>query len=317
MKIPTRDMPINERYIPLLRKWKRFNSRYRAGDLLVKMGYKDIAIYGGGTMGTLLYEELAGSEINVSVIIDKEAEPMFPYDLEVIPLEKLNASYRIDAVVLTPLLELGDSVNIEERIKRRINCDVLSLDNDLIVEIDLIDCMKKSIEHVCRSGARIMFMNVHPKLLLRIKNPSTYEKLLAYCGEYFFHYRFKFPSVFDELYDDIEYYSEEYYSEITIFEHIERDGAIYLCDAAGLYRNTAGGCRITADVPDKHDNTIYMYGPCWVKGTFAEDKYTIQSYLQRLLNDNVNYLGREFRVANYSAGGAGVHKYHHFRKIMQ
>jgi [citrate (pro-3S)-lyase] ligase len=241
---------------------------------------------------------------------------MFPYDLEVIPLEKLNASYRIDAVVLTPLMEREDSVNIEERIKRRIDCDVLSLDNDLIVEIDLIDCMKEVIEYVCRSGARIMFIDVHDKLMLRIKNPSAYEQLLAYCGKYFERYLLKFPNVLNKLYDDIEYYSEEYFREISTYEQIERDGAVYLRDGAGFYRNIVGGRRITTDVPDKYNNTIYVYGPCWIMGRRAEDKHTIQSHLQRILNNNANHIGRVFRVVNCGVAVPG-YEYNAVMRMMQ
>jgi [citrate (pro-3S)-lyase] ligase len=317
VKIFARDMVVNGRYVPLLYKWKRFSNRYKIGDLLSKMGHHNIAIYGGGVIGTLLYEELIGSEINVVVIIDKEKEPIFPYDLEVIQVEDLHDSYGIDAVVLTPLLAHADSVNLEEGIKRRINCEVLMLDGDLIPEIDIIDGMKKAVKYVFDSNAQIIFLDVSPRMLLKIKNPSTYEKLLMYYGDNWIQHRNKFSMVFDELFNDIGHYSEKYFNEISSYSQVEKNGAIYLADKTELYQNVVNGCRITTDVPEKYDNTIYTYGGCWVFGVYAEDKYTVQSYLQRALNNNLYSLDRSFRIMNCGIINADAYKYLMYKQLMQ
>jgi hypothetical protein len=144
------------------------------------MGHKNIAIYGGGVLGTILYEELVEDAINVVVVIDREKEPDFPYDLEIIQLEHLNESYNIDAIIVTSLLNAFDMCNVEEVIRRKIACDVLSLQWDLIHDIEVLDDMKKCIKHVADSGGKIIFLNHDARTLLRIKNASICEKLLRH-----------------------------------------------------------------------------------------------------------------------------------------
>jgi [citrate (pro-3S)-lyase] ligase len=70
-------------------------------------------------------------------------------------------------------------------------------------------------------------------------------------------------------------------------------------DKNGRYYNVINGHRVTTDIPEKYDNTIYTYGTCMASGIFAEDKYTIQSCLQRLLNES----GKTYRVMNCGRRG--------------
>lgn len=57
------------------------------------------------------------------------------------------------------------------------------------------------------------------------------------------------------------------------------------------------GRRRTTDVPMIWDGTIYFYGPCISIGVFAKDSETIESFLQRKLNN----AGIRYRVVNVPA----------------
>lgn len=57
------------------------------------------------------------------------------------------------------------------------------------------------------------------------------------------------------------------------------------------------GRRRTTDVPMVWNGTIYCYGPCISIGVFADDSETIESFLQRKLND----AGIKYRVVNIPA----------------
>lgn len=72
----------------------------------------------------------------------------------------------------------------------------------------------------------------------------------------------------------------------------------------GRYQNTdskyckvKNGRRVTCYQPEEYIGTIYFFGPCIMFGAFAEDQYTIESFLQKKLLD----MGYSYRVENYSS----------------
>ena len=66
--------------------------------------------------------------------------------------------------------------------------------------------------------------------------------------------------------------------------------------------NIIGGHRITIDNPIIYNNSIYCYGPCTALGLFAPDDKTIETFLQRILNDK-HY---PYRVVNCGSVGNGI-----------
>lgn len=70
-----------------------------------------------------------------------------------------------------------------------------------------------------------------------------------------------------------------------------------------------GGHRITTDQPEKYDVSVHMFGPSYLYGFGVEDKYTIASCFQRLLNEN----HKNMLVMNY--GIRGMRPEHYLRKI--
>ncbi len=71
-------------------------------------------------------------------------------------------------------------------------------------------------------------------------------------------------------------------------------------DGSSQYVNVINGCRITVGQPFDYDYTIHIYGRCGVFGYAVEDKDTLPSALQGLLNK----LDRKVRIVNHGLWGA-------------
>ena len=68
-------------------------------------------------------------------------------------------------------------------------------------------------------------------------------------------------------------------------QYVIRDGICYNMDFSSSYVNVVNGRRITTDGPERSDGELYLFGPCTMFGMIVEDRYTIASCLQRLLNE--------------------------------
>jgi [citrate (pro-3S)-lyase] ligase len=107
-------------------------------------------------------------------------------------------------------------------------------------------------------------------------------------------------------YDDLPTCSDKYISKIFTFKFfrtIETSGRGRLLDVESEYYNVINSMRHTTDNPNTYDNTIHFFGNCIAAGAFAEDKYTIGSQLQRIINSSPLH-NKTFNVANHS--GIGV-----------
>lgn len=72
------------------------------------------------------------------------------------------------------------------------------------------------------------------------------------------------------------------------------EGFNVLKDASEPYYHVKDGERLTVGQPAEYERTVWFYGPCLVVGFYAEDQYTIESFLQTRLNES----GRSVRVVN-------------------
>lgn len=66
--------------------------------------------------------------------------------------------------------------------------------------------------------------------------------------------------------------------------------------------NVIGGRRRTIGVPETWEKTIYFFGPCTAAGTSAVDEYTIESQLQKIINEH----NLPIRVVNCGDTGGSV-----------
>jgi len=67
-------------------------------------GYKEIAIYGAGDLGRLLYEEIKNSDIKVRYFVDRNGEGILESEgIKVITIDKIQQMQKVDVVVVTPV----------------------------------------------------------------------------------------------------------------------------------------------------------------------------------------------------------------------
>lgn len=98
-----------------------------------------------------------------------------------------------------------------------------------------------------------------------------------------------------------EYYSEDYHykvlSSLPNRRLISKNGVNYLEDFNSDTLNVKDNIRVTTDTINDSCGTIHFFGPCLAIGLYVEDKNTIESYLQRLLNAN----GIKMNVVNHGS----------------
>lgn len=93
------------------------------------------------------------------------------------------------------------------------------------------------------------------------------------------------PSLYKYFFDDL--YTEEYAKNISHMNcAIEnKSGCGKLKDCATEYYQVTDGERQTLEQPETYDRAIWFIGPCFIYGRYVEDKNTIESFLQRRLNE--------------------------------
>ena len=105
--------------------------------------------------------------------------------------------------------------------------------------------------------------------------------------------------LFDTWKEDFfcELFSEEYATDILShgFEIVHSAGVTKLKDVKSHFYNVIDGERLTVGQPDKYSKSIYFYGQCVCVGEKVEDGHTIESWLQKKLNDD----HKDIRVINY------------------
>lgn len=102
------------------------------------------------------------------------------------------------------------------------------------------------------------------------------------------------PEIEEDFFDDL--YTPDYAAAINNlnFEVESLSGKAMLKDCSGEFYNVINGERVTCGCPEEYLKTIYFVGPCFIYGHYVEDSYTIESFLQAILNTN----GYKIRVVN-------------------
>lgn len=146
------------------------------------------------------------------------------------------------------------------------------------------------------------------KLLIDPKVKETMEKL--YINSTYVEWLKSNPKHIKETYLELEDYSDSYIN--NIMSHTGHSKKMNVCidgDYESKYVNKNNGIRATTDVPEEYEYTIHMFGDSRIAGYGSEDKYTISSILQRILNKSS--LKNNYRVVNY-----GGHKTPDFKVNM-
>ncbi|MBQ4567235.1 MAG: hypothetical protein IJA79_03800 [Desulfovibrio sp.] len=121
-------------------------------------------------------------------------------------------------------------------------------------------------------------------------NPDNKKYLLKYYREY------------NNINDIIEIFN----FRLSGMKSIVKNGIGNLNDCASKYYNVINGERVTTDNPDVYKSKVHIFGNCNAVGVFAEDRLTVASQLQRMLNktypegikviNHANWLGLEESV---------------------
>ncbi|WP_197020889.1 adenylyltransferase/cytidyltransferase family protein [Butyrivibrio sp. LB2008] len=90
-------------------------------------------------------------------------------------------------------------------------------------------------------------------------------------------------------------------------------GMLRHVDRNGQYINVIAGRRTTTDIPSDYNNTIYMFGGCVFFGYAEEDKNTIPSNLQRIINEK----NAKYRVVNLAAWGGNIDEEHMWLRTLR
>ena len=116
-------------YYDMLRKWIEVEQEGKSiEELLLKKGYTNIAIYGMGDVGNLLFADLKNTSINVLYGIDKNIIGN-SLELEIVkPQENLK---KVDAIIVSAVFAYDE---IADMLRPLVDCPVIAMD-DLIYEI--------------------------------------------------------------------------------------------------------------------------------------------------------------------------------------
>lgn len=112
-------------YFNLLYSWLMLKQEKRSlEEYFVDHKIKTIAIYGMGSIGSCLYNELKNSEIEVKYAIDRNASSVYE-NIEILNIDnKIFPS--VDAVVVTPVHVFSE---INSTLSSMFDCPIISLEN--------------------------------------------------------------------------------------------------------------------------------------------------------------------------------------------
>lgn len=119
--------------------------------------------------------------------------------------------------------------------------------------------------------------------------------------------------MYQDFFDDL--YTREYAEQILhIHYSVEtKSGTGKLKDHNSKYYRVINGERYTKGQPSKPIQNIYFFGVCFIYGHYVEDKYTIESLLQKRLNESGN---DRVRVVNCGSPSYGIHISTELARIM-
>lgn len=110
-------------YFKVMDRWMLLKeTNNNPSDILGKMGYNNVAIYGMGKLGQHLLEDLKKTDVKVKYGIDKKVDSI-SLGLDILPVSS-DLPY-VDAVIITPVYDFD---NIEKELKGKINFPLLSLE---------------------------------------------------------------------------------------------------------------------------------------------------------------------------------------------
>ena len=175
---------------------------------------------------------------------------------------------------------------IDEKIALEINADT-----------NFITEYLEYLQSISRQGVYVLNLhfnsaNEHIKRLMEDVN-KKYENIgKKRSGELL-------PEFYRDFFSDL--YTEEYVESILNIKYIveTKTGFAALKDCVSNVYNVVNGERVTKGVPEKYAKTVYFVGPCFIYGHYVCDANTIESLLQKRLND----IGYKIKIVNCGSFG--------------
>ena len=114
----------NEMLYHMTNEWLRKKQEGKfLSSLLLKYGYKKIAIYGMAYMGERLVDELRDSEIEVEYAIDRNAVDIYSTIDVLKPSDDLS---EVDVVIVTSIAFFDE---VKEQLSKKLHCPIVALDD--------------------------------------------------------------------------------------------------------------------------------------------------------------------------------------------
>jgi [citrate (pro-3S)-lyase] ligase len=291
-------------------RWKRIvNEGHTLSEIFLDDGRASVAVYltgGDENAAELLVGDLTenGVEIACFVTSARDETPYRKSNIEYTDETRL-IDKTVDFIVVVPN---DDFFETKMRLRSFTDAEILSLRG----AVNLV--FAKYVQYVryrdfCReSGVRLCVLEW--PYVTDFDDPVLYERVrrVEFSSE---EYR-KNPERFAELYSDIVEYSDEYIREIFADPPvIMRDGQLIHADYSSGYLNVVNGQRMTYGQPESASAGVYVIGGCMPMGLGADDRYTLPSFLQYLINDR--YGSSKFSdYIVYNLGVCGADDAYHF-----
>lgn len=146
--------------------------------------------------------------------------------------------------------------------------------------------------------ARNFMKNVRKKYELIDTNPSEVYTVV--------------PEIADGFFEGLN--SEDYLKHVGNERDLELytiNGLTFPKDYEGKYRTWKDGIRKTFSQPNNSIKTVWIFGPCFIRGALVEDKHTIPTMIQEMLNDS----GYKVKVVNMGDFMKGFHRLRRLRSV--
>ncbi len=270
-------------------------------DYFVDKGIKKIAIYGTDLLASLLYEQAYAKGIETPVLISNKTRSVdvrMPKggsitlnDINTVDIENLDMPIVVASAIYPPeLIKRVD--NYKERVLR-----ISDLNYYSIIKNSIFD---KALEYQ-RSNPDMKVAVLNMTRVYEIDNPSENEINVKLKQANKLNGSQK-QDIINKVYFDRGFDENYLNSVIRILKTVNNGGIDFMVDESGEYRNCVGGYRVTKNIPDDFVNTIYFFGNSVCFGLGTDDDYTIQSVLQRELNEHYN-ADSPYSVLNCANGG--------------
>ena len=279
------------------RLWLELYSRgYSIESFFTSNNIKRVAIYAGGILGSLLYNELHKYDIKIECVMDKANDILI--DTKSISIDDfVERDFDEDVLIVICLSYLrGPAVirGVFTELYSKVRCRIIS-----ITDILMICHYKYLILPLCENMSLRPYILSYP-LLADLENLSNEEKPL---NDIPYNTTAENRKYYEYIYQDIAEYSEDYIREVFTQSPVIQRGTTHVhSDISSKYVNIINNIRFTHNVPKHFNKTIHIVGCCEVLGYGVDDSLTTASQLQIMLNpdnDDCAY----YRVVNHGVWG--------------